>query len=138
MQIAVFYSNTVLCNCLIRCVCKKSFLSFSYFSMVIKENMQNQNKFVGNSQSFKFAPPASSTEFRRCLCVAIFIILESQSEKLWHQNYKLRHQNYKLRHQNYKLRHQNYKLRHQNFKLRPQNYKLRPQNYKLCVQNLQV
>ena len=41
-------------------------------------------------------PPASSTEFRRCLCVAIFIILESQSEKLWHQNYKLRHQNYKL------------------------------------------
>ena len=27
-------------------------------------------------------PPASSTEFRRCLCVAIFIILESQSEKL--------------------------------------------------------
>ena len=44
-------------------------------------------------------PPASSTEFRRCLCVAIFIILESQSEKLWHQNYKLRHQNYKLRHQ---------------------------------------
>ena len=83
-------------------------------------------------------PPASSTEFRRCLCVAIFIILESQSEKLWHQNYKLRHQNYKLRHQNYKLRHQNYKLRHQNFKLRPQNHKLRPQNYKLRVQNLQV
>ena len=66
-------------------------------------------------------PPASSTEFRRCLCVAIFMILESQSEKLWHQNYKLRHQNYKLR--------------HQNFKLRPQNYKLRPQNYKLRVQN---
>ena len=27
-------------------------------------------------------PPASSTEFRRCLCVAIFIILESQSEGL--------------------------------------------------------
>ena len=69
-------------------------------------------------------PPASSTEFRRCLCVAIFIVLESQSQKLWHQNYKLRHQNYKLR--------------HQNFKLRPQNYKLRPQNYKLRVQNLQV
>ena len=83
-------------------------------------------------------PLASSTEFRRCLCVAIFMILESQSEKLWHQNYKLRHQNCKLRHQNYKLRHQNYKLRHQNFKLRPQNYKLRPQNYKLRVQNLQV
>ena len=61
--------------------------------------------------------PASCTDFRRCLCVEIFIILESQSEKLWHQNYKLRHQNYKLR---------------------PQNYKLRPQNYKLRVQNLQV
>ena len=26
-----------LSNCLIRCVCKKSFLSFSYFSMVIKK-----------------------------------------------------------------------------------------------------
>ena len=35
-----------------------------------------------------------------CICVAIFIILESQSEKLWHQNYKLRPQNYKLRLQN--------------------------------------
>ena len=107
------------------------------FWVPYEKNMRNQNKFVGNSQSFKFAP-ASSTKFRRCLCVAIFIILESQSEKLWHRNYKLRHQNYKLRHQNYKLRHQNYKLRHQNFKLRPQNYKLRPQNYELRVQNLQV
>ena len=38
-----------LSNCLIRCICKKSLLSFSYFSMVIKKNMQNQNKFVGNS-----------------------------------------------------------------------------------------
>ena len=44
-----------LSNCLIRCVCKKSLLSFSYFSMVIKKNMQNQNKFVGNSLSL--APP---------------------------------------------------------------------------------
>ena len=44
-------------NCLIRCVCKKSFLSFSYFSMVIKKKMQNQNKFVGNSQSFAPPPP---------------------------------------------------------------------------------
>ena len=43
-----------LSNCLIRCVCKKSFLSFSFH--FIKKNMQNQNKFVGNSQSFKFAP----------------------------------------------------------------------------------
>ena len=79
------------------------------------------------------------------ICVAIFIILESQSEKSWDQNYKLRPQNYKLRPQNYKLRSQNYKLRSQNYKLRPQNYKLRsqnyklrPQNYKLRVQNLQV
>ena len=52
-------------------------------------------------------PPASSTEFRRCLCIAIFIILESQSEMLWHQNYKFQHQNYKLRPQNFKLRVQN-------------------------------
>ena len=72
-------------------------------------NMQNQNKYFGNSQSFP-PPPLFQLNFRDCICVAIFIILESQSEKLWHQNYKLR----------------------------PQNYKLRPQNYKLRVQNLQV
>ena len=30
----------------------------------------------------------------------ILIILESQSDKLWHQNYKLHPQNYKLRVQN--------------------------------------
>ena len=46
-----------LSNCLIRCVCKKSLLSFSYFSMVIKKNMQNQNKFVGNSLSLAPPPP---------------------------------------------------------------------------------
>ena len=44
-------------NCSIRCVCKKSLLSFSYFSMVIKKNMQNQNKFVGNSLSLAPPPP---------------------------------------------------------------------------------
>ena len=46
-----------LSNCLIRCVCKKSLLSFSYFSMVIEKNMQNQSKFVGNSLSFAPPPP---------------------------------------------------------------------------------
>ena len=46
-----------LSNCLIRCVCKKSLLSLSYFSMVIKKNMQNQNKFVGNSLSLAPPPP---------------------------------------------------------------------------------
>ena len=46
-----------LSNCLIRCVCKKSLLSFSYFSIVIKKNMQNQNKFVGNSLSLAPPPP---------------------------------------------------------------------------------
>ena len=45
-------------------------------------------------------PPPFQLNFRHCICVAIFIILESQSEKLWHQNYKLRQQNYKLRVQN--------------------------------------
>ena len=59
-------------------------------------------------------PPLFQLNFRHFICVAIFIILESQSEKLWHQNYKLRPQNYKLRSQNYKLRQQNYKLRPQN------------------------
>ena len=56
-------------------------------------------------------PPFFQLNFRHCICVAIFIILESQSEKLWDQNYKLRPQKYKLRPQNYKLRSQNYKLR---------------------------
>ena len=46
-------------------------------------NMQNQNKYFGNSQSFS---PLFKLNFRHCICVAIFIILESQSEKLWHQN----------------------------------------------------
>ena len=62
-------------------------------------NMQNQNKYFGNSQSIS-PPPFFQLNFRHCICVAIFIILESQSEKLWHQNYKLRPQNDKLRVQN--------------------------------------
>ena len=63
MQIAVFYTKLYLSNCLIRCVCKKSLLSFSYFSMVIKKNMQNQNKFVGNSLSLAPPPPPSATVY---------------------------------------------------------------------------
>ena len=90
------------------------------------------------SEIRKVFPPFFQLNFCHCICVAIFIILESQSEKLSDQNYKLRPQNYKLRPQNYKLRSQNYKLRPQNYKLRSQNYKLRPQNNKLRVQNLQV
>ena len=128
-----------LSNCLIRCLCKKSLLSFSYFSMVIKKNMQNQNKFVGNSLSLA-PPPPSATVY-----VLQYSSFWNRKAKLWDQNYKLRPQNCKLRSQNYKLRSQNYKLRSQNYKLRPQNYKLRlqnyklrPQNYKLRVQNLQV
>ena len=66
------------------------------------------------SEIRKASPLFFQLNFRHCICVAIYIILESQSEKLWHQNYKLRPQNYKLR---------------------PQNYKLRAQNYKLCPQN---
>ena len=46
-------------------------------------NMQNQNKYFGNSQSSP--PPLFQLNFRHCICDAIFIILESQSEKLWHQ-----------------------------------------------------
>ena len=42
-------------------------------------NMQNQNKYFGNSQSF---PPLFQLNFRHCICVAIFIILQLQSEKL--------------------------------------------------------
>ena len=90
------------------------------------------------SEIRKAFPPFFQLNFRHCICVAIFIILESHSEKLWDQNYKLRPQNYKLRPQNYKLRSQNYKLRPQNYKLRSQNYKLRSQNYKLRPQNYKL
>ena len=55
--------------------------------------MENQNKFVGNSQSFAPPPLPLQLNFCHCICVAIFIILESQNEQLWHQNYKLRVQN---------------------------------------------
>ena len=123
-------------NCLIRCVCKKSFLSISYFPWLLKKICQIKTNL---SEIRKALPlPPLQLNFCHCICVATCIILESQSEKLRDQNYKLRPQNYKLRPQNYKLRSQNYKLRPQNYKLRSQNYKLRPQNYKLRVQNLQV
>ena len=39
--------------------------------MVIKKNMQNQNKFVGNSKSFT---PLLQPNFCHCICVATFII----------------------------------------------------------------
>ena len=45
-------------------------------------NMQNQDKYFENSQSFP-PPPLFQLNFRHCICVAIFIILESQSEKLY-------------------------------------------------------
>ena len=67
--------------------------------------MQNQNKFVGNSQSF--APLSSSTELLplyMCCNIHHFGITKRKNYKLRPQNYKLRPQNYKLRSQNYKLR----------------------------------
>ena len=91
-----------LSNCLIRCVCKKSLLSFSYFSMVIKKNMQNQNKFVGNSLSLAPPPPPSATVY----VLQYSSFWNRKAKKLWDQNYKLCPQNYKLRPQNYKLRSQ--------------------------------
>ena len=90
-----------LSNCLIRCICKKSFLPFSYFSIVIKKIC----KIKTNLSEIRKAPPPPPLQlnFRHCICVAIFIILESQSEKLSHQNYKLRPQNYKLAFKTYKF-----------------------------------
>ena len=78
--------------------------------LCLNANSCNMQIKTNISEIHKAPPPLFQLNFRHCICVAIFIILESQSEKLWHQNYKLR----------------------------PQNYKLRPQNYKLRVQNLQV
>ena len=48
-------------------------LDKKYFSVVVKKNMQNQNKFVGNSQSFASPPPpTSSNEFSPlCMCCNI-------------------------------------------------------------------
>ena len=49
-----------LCNCLIRCVCKKSFLSFWYFPWLLKKYAKSKQicrKFA------KLCPPISSTEF---------------------------------------------------------------------------
>ena len=60
-------------------------------------NMQNQNKYFGNSQSF---PPPFSTEFSplyMCCNIHHFGITK---RKVMASNYKLRPQNYKLRVQN--------------------------------------
>ena len=67
-----------LSNCLIRCVCKKSLLSFSYFSMVIKKNMQNQNKFVGNSLSLAPPPPHSPLPLYMCCNIHHFGIAKGK------------------------------------------------------------
>ena len=129
-----------LSNCLIRCVCKKSLLSFSYFSMVIKKNIQNQNKFVGNLLSLA-PPPPSATVY--VLQYSSFWNRKAKSYGIKTTSYARKttsyaHKTTSYAHKNYKLRSQNYKLRAQNYKLRSQNYKLHPQNYKLRVQNLQV
>ena len=92
-----------LSNCLIRCVCKKSFLSFSYFSMVTKKICKIKTNLSEIRKALPPPPPPFQLHSRHCICVAIFIISESQSEKLWHQNYKLRPQNYKLHVQTYKF-----------------------------------
>ena len=89
---------------------KNRFCHFRTFPWLLK----NICKIKTNLSEIRKAPPPPPSA---TVCFAIFIILESQSEKFWDQNYK---------------------LRPQKFKLRPQNYKLRSQNYKLRVQNLQV
>ena len=65
-----------LSNCLIRCVCKKSFLSFSYFSIVIKIYKIKTN--LSEIRKALPPPPPLQLNFRHCICVAIFIILESR------------------------------------------------------------
>ena len=51
-----------LSNCLIRCVCKKSFLSFSYFSMVIQKICKIKTNLSEIRKALPL-PPTSSTEF---------------------------------------------------------------------------
>ena len=66
MTKTIFYKHNVLDNytnnCLIRCVCKKSFLSFPYFSMVVKKICKIKTNLL---EIRKALPPflTSSTEF---------------------------------------------------------------------------
>ena len=40
-------------------------------TVLVQNNMQNQNKFVGNSQSFPPPPPPFQLNFRHCMCCNI-------------------------------------------------------------------
>ena len=53
---------------------KNRFCHFRTIPWLLKKNMQNQNKYVGNSQSFAPPPLPLQLNFRHCMCVAIFII----------------------------------------------------------------
>ena len=74
-------SNT----CLIRCVCKKSFLSFPYISVVIKKICIIKTNLLEIRKALLPPPPTPTPStvqlnFRHCICVAV-IFVESQSEK---------------------------------------------------------
>ena len=98
-------------------------------------NMQNQNKYFGNSQSF---PPS----FFNWNFATVYLL---QYSSFWNhkaKSYGIKTTSYA--HKTTSYAHKTTSIAHkttsylQNYELRSQNYKLRPQNYKLRVQNLQV
>ena len=50
---------------------KSRFCHFRTFPWLLKKNMQNQNKFVENSQSFAPPPPPLQLNFCHCMCCNI-------------------------------------------------------------------
>ena len=87
--------------------------------------MQSQNKFVENSQSFKFAPPPLQ------LNSAVVYVLQYSSS--WNHKAK----SYGIKTTSYGIKTTSYGIKTRSY-AHMQNYKLRPQNNKLRVQNLQV
>ena len=113
---------------------KNRFCHFRTFPWLLKKYMQNQNKFVGNSQSFA-PPPPSATVY--VLQYSSFWNHKGKSYGIKTTSYAHKTTSYAHKTTSYAHKTTSYAYK-TTIKLRSQNYKLRPQNYKLRVQNLQV
>ena len=119
-----------LSNCLIRCVSKKSFLSFSYFPWLLKKYA----KFVGT-----LPPPP----FCHCYVLQYSSFWNHKAKSYGIKTTSYAHKTTSYAHKTTSYAHKTmlklYTSAYKSIqKLCSQNYKLRPQNYKLRVQNLQV
>ena len=72
--------------------------------------------------------PASSTEFRRCLCVAIFIILESQSEKLC-TGYGIKTTSYGIKTTSYGIKTTSYGIKTTSYGIKTSSYAHKTTSY---------